>query len=1012
MVERAHLCAYDQIRTIARYRSYRWIREMHFEAWFNINSLSYCIATSPKLDNLWTLRKDVLSTAAAVDDRFRLKMSSLINDVLQEYDINNVIAVLVRATRTEKKIRTGTRDQPIAPSDMRKSIAGRRKSQTHTGLFDTYICANHPDAPKSPRVHIRLKNFSKLLNRPHFKVLNRLFPYSSAADKAKTNVDVASIVYHACKSGKLEVVNVALSMLLLGSLNITVCAVLIHALGNEHFDTMYKLVKKDAACCMSPAVFHDYFKSITTALRRTIRWYDGTPASISLITSASYWEMCMGRANNVSDWKEEISKRTQHVVYLRPLTEPGPATVDTNRQYVQQLCFELDLVMRELIPVTSTWCSWSEFGERRQSWVASGSAGAQFVTLDGEKVRINKPAYFETISQSQFNSMLDSEPAILASASEKFEQSKSRAIYGTMPVDYAIMAYVILPLENKFHNIDGVESSLRGLDEIACVYRRIHHISKPGVEGTMIDYSDFNYQHTLEAQSAIFASVTKRLQEIGVGDDVIKASEWCRKACLNQWCKFPGDRKPRRVLQGMFSGVRGTHFINTILNVAYYRVAKRNVAELFNEVPADIYTVHQGDDVWISNSNRLWAMLLYNCMKYNGFIFNDHKQLMALNTGEFLRVWYSEGKASGYVARAIGSLIQRPIQGNDALLPSSQAGALNEQLMILARRGLTSEATDILWQAIVPHALKLNAPSGVHVTIPLRIAKRRFLDGGLDLGPPYTAAAPCTREIPVPGITYGSNALSKVVPNETSSAWIRHMSKTVQRPFDAQAVRDNLHLSNLSGSMTAHDRVSAINTHARDLQKWITKLGPQIPDRSSDVFVIAKSSDQALTAVLDQAKHSIVSTIHSGVKAMERTDLMASIMGAIAASPFKDLATACTALKLPPLSSASIAISLCPSSALRSRGMRSLTDLQMIFDDDMMNNLLNSDFSVGSHFNCYLHPVVVSWITYRGTLSALFKAKSGRIHTIETWKVLVHDTVSSLLTAACADPFWLQISKF
>ena len=127
------------------------------------------------------------------------------------------------------------------------------------------------------------------------------------------------------------------------------------------------------------------------------------------------------------------------------------------------------------------------------------------------------------------------------------------------------MGYVIRKLEPRLYRVNGVESGLSGLDEVAGMVRRVRLMEQGGYECTMVDYADFNYQHPLWAQSTLFRRLAVRFERLLVHPDVMKAANWCADALLNQWCIFPGESEPVRITQGMFSGCRGTNFINTLL---------------------------------------------------------------------------------------------------------------------------------------------------------------------------------------------------------------------------------------------------------------------------------------------------------------------------------------------------------------------------------------------------------------------------------------------------------------
>lgn len=310
---------------------------------------------------------------------------------------------------------------------------------------------------------------------------------------------------------------------------------------------------------------------------------------------------------------------------------------------------------------------------------------------NGTSVSMNKHAYFEHLTTEEMTAWLDSEPRVVATASEKYEMSKARAIYGTQPIAYSIASYVLDGIEDRFHNVDGVESGLVDLDYVVAIARRLQNVRKDKrTECTMIDYSNFNYQHTLQAQSLVFELLADSPELIRYQPDKVRACRWVRDALLNQWCKFPGIRRSeKRVSQRMFSGCRGTNYINTKLNVTYYRVAKRWVEEALRVTPINALNIHQGDDVWITNESRLWAIAMYESMSASGLIFQASKQMFDVNQGEFLRVVYTAQGCQGYLARAVGTLIMKPIQNTDVVSPAERANALNSQIIILLRRGFT-----------------------------------------------------------------------------------------------------------------------------------------------------------------------------------------------------------------------------------------------------------------------------------------------------------------------------------
>lgn len=153
----------------------------------------------------------------------------------------------------------------------------------------------------------------------------------------------------------------------------------------------------------------------------------------------------------------------------------------------------------------------------------------------------------------------------------------------------------------------GVECGISGASETITVLKRHALMRETGLMCTMMDYANCNLQHTLEAQAAVFKALSILVSDLKAPPDFVHAIEWCRLACLNQWCTFPGESTPRRIVQGLFSGQRGTNFINTLLNVAYFKLATKHVSP----DPVSLCSIHHGDDLWITNRDNV----LKKCLK-------------------------------------------------------------------------------------------------------------------------------------------------------------------------------------------------------------------------------------------------------------------------------------------------------------------------------------------------------------------------------------------------------------
>lgn len=825
-------------------------------------------------------------------------------------------------------------------------------------------------------------------SRKDVQCLNDIWAWSSDADKNKTTLDAASVVFYARLHKLGSLVDHILPFISVFYKNVTATALLLHAVGNPHFKHVVALWAKRNACCLVEADFPKYMKCLSTALRRTGHWPNGQKATLGEKSCCAYWELAIGRSRNISPWADEERRRTKELAYLKLPGDIGSPSAHTNVQFLGLMKPVLDQIMAELVPSSPRAETWSDFCRRRQSWVSGGSSGGAKLDVAGTKVRINKHTYFEGISHSEMLTWIESEPIIRAVASEKFEMGKARAIYGTHPVDYSIMSFCISEIERKFYRIVGVEGGLAGLDEVAGVIRRCRIAQGEGVECTMIDYADFNYQHTLAVQALVFEALAQRFALVGANPDYVKAADWCAKALLNQWCTFPQSKGPVRVVQGMFSGLRGTNFLNTLLNVAYYRTVREFVARQYRLSPISEYSIHQGDDVWISNESRLWAIVFFNSAEASGFEYQPSKQMFGTNVGEFLRVLYTSEGARGYLARAIATFIVKPIQGSDIYGPAERAAAINSQVQILYRRGYTLEGSNLIWEATVPHAASVSLPSG-GFSIPKGILKKSFLYGGLDLGPPLTMSESALSTASIPQMRVGSKELERTVDTKMTDDWIQVMSESVGSVFDAPAVAEVVHASNVADSLRLEDRMASLRVLERELKVWKDRLICTRGTRSRAAFdAFFNSYHYCVPVANDLDMLAGVLCRKSGFNT--RTDVDA-MFAAISSSPFRDISTAMRALKVGVIDAAIVCIDMCTSSSLRTQALFLLVQVRQRCSDEILTRILNGIRLGGSSFECLYHPIILSWLQKQALQLAITKAMAdGVSNTLEWDSLLVH----------------------
>ncbi|UUV42281.1 MAG: putative RNA dependent RNA polymerase [Inari totivirus 2] len=932
-MSKPHICTLEGMQLVERYYQKLWLHKDLYTKWMAINGQDYQLGDSPVCMSLW-----------------------------RDFEDKAVSIRKVPKTVTEAK-------QSVLDKSPNGVISFRKCSCRKNGL------------------HVKI-NWNRIKKKGDLVCLDSVWDYSSEADAKKTTVSASQIIWHARRSQYFKD-NFDSLICILGvcANNVTAAALAFHCLGNPSVGKVKELVIKNKICCLESKEYADLFKLLSIALRRSSYWPRGVKATLSEVAHCSGWELAIGRSSNISDWKEEKRKRTKVKMNLK-LPDVDKADDKSNDDY----CKELEDVLVDLLrPLTMGFTfleSYESFIKNRQSWVSSGSSGGERITVEGESIRINKHVLFEKLTKEEMISWLDSTPRTSATASEKFESGKARAIYGTKAIDYAISAYVLTEIEPRLNLMGGVESGLVGIDVLTSVRKRMTTAMTPGTECSMIDYADFNYQHTLKAQSLVFKALVRLFTEAGAHPDKIKAAEWTAEALLNQCCRFPGDKGDVLIVQGMFSGCRATNFINTTLNNAYFELTRRWVAANMFVRPLDLFNIHQGDDVWITNRSRVWSIVVYHAMQQSGFEFQAKKQMFDECRAEFLRVLYSSEGCMGYLARAIPTLIIKPIQSTDISGPVERAVAMNAQLNLLRRRGFTEEASEIAWHALVPYEARVKLPKG-NFSVPVWVMSMLPRNGGLGLAPPGLLASKSNTVRMPPSVQMGSSTLEEVVPTNMSKDWISYISDKIRGNFDAPALLDMVHAANVTDSLRPKDKMECLAELEGLLRAWKDNLVPAGAVVNRSLFeekILTEGTNSKMEWMLERLlkgelpKHgdeerSLVGIIHLG----------------ISLCPFKNISAAAIALKGDWADLVRACLGMCPRPLVQYQAGQAF-ELMIHTVGVPVTKLLLEDINIGSsYFECVWHPILLSWVVGKAKEQAELVIVGKGITNVEEARNVVHD---------------------
>lgn len=854
--------------------------------------------------------------------------------------------------------------------------------------------------------HRRLKNISI----HELRVFQDLYPASTKVDARKTNIALKYVIQDLMHSGDIPLINRVLATFPIGTPESIIVMHLLNALGNDQYDRFVSMMEEDKACCMTPQQYFKYAKAVGIAVRRCGKWYDGTMLEEEAVCLLSYWEMCTGRSGHTSDWPQEYVNRIQSYIPLKPphlICEP---TTETNGLLLDELAEELMRIFDCMITTTGTE-SWLEFLQRRQTWVAGGTASGEYIEIDGKRQPIDKKVFCEKTPTAEMESWLYEEPEIVAIASEKYEIGKPRAIYGTTPKSYCIITYALQHVENNMSKVPGLESGLSEIHDLIAINRRAIECGIAGMYTTMVDFEDFNLQHTLSAQYLMFECMAKTLEKKGAHPDQVKAAMWAAKGCLNQKVRFPGSKHFDQVKQGMFSGVRSTDFMNSVLNLAYFNVAEAQISKLQGPKPERLLDIHKGDDVWISNKNLLWAILLYNTMTCTGYKFQVSKQLLAKQEGEFLRVRYFSGRVRGYLCRAIGALIERPLQGQDDTLASNALPSMASQIMILYRRGYRLDACDRLWRIVCNQWCRYKNRDYNDVKIPPFVIHQSDRLNGLDLGPPMTAAKGGTLIASIPRLNSISASAGKHVTQCMTDEYASFVSKYIKHNFDVEAVKANIHKINTVGLVSKRDKDKAFRRYGNELVKWHKKLPKAVQcERSREEYIKLTSGTNMCLPTYRLIKSMMNVTDFRTIP--DEQNHTTAIFKAIHSSPLKNIETAQQAMKKGVIESAKLCMAMNPLRDVALRGLAAIEELRRSFNDQVVVRIIKGLRGCGLMYESELHPNIASWMHMRAMQVTIIHSAAFARTDLDGWNQLYDENLSRVHAAIKKEGSLLKISMY
>lgn len=296
------------------------------------------------------------------------------------------------------------------------------------------------------------------------------------------------------------------------------------------------------------------------------------------------------------------------------------------------------------------------------------------------------------------------------STAEKLEHGKCRTLYSADTVNYFAFNHLLGGVERKWNNRHCVLDPGRG----GCIKmsKRVRDLGARGVCNIMLDYDDFNSQHSTRSQQIVIEELMAWTNYNSPLRESLLAS------FDNSWIIHRGATM--RLLGTLMSGHRGTMFINTVLNRAYLLCA---VPDFANH-----NALHVGDDVYISSQNMSSVDTILRGAFESGLRMNPVKQSIGNVGSEFLRMAITSHSVFGYLARTVSSVVSGNWEGERRLRPVEFLNTIVSQSWTLRNRSFGLDWTNILYGCT-----KKRVPIGRGLLRDL-LSHRVSLNGGPVLG--------------------------------------------------------------------------------------------------------------------------------------------------------------------------------------------------------------------------------------------------------------------------------------
>jgi hypothetical protein len=451
--------------------------------------------------------------------------------------------------------------------------------------------------------------------------------------------------------------------------------------------------------------------------------------------SIMYMQMLVGRKMYEADWVKVVEERklgtSQDFVSYDPVRR-----LWTRAQYLTDFDSALTVAYSGMYndPKPINVENFVDFWKLRRQWVAKGSTVLNQLPkhlltytiefMDGLvstiENRHNKKSLFENHEVLELIDETVETWNATKAVPKLNETGKERELLPGTLMHYLVFSYVLYMAE-KQAPIGTTRLNVNDDDNITYYDRKM-----TGLYHMLYDWANFNAQHSTKDM----AKVISALSDFPTAPrDYAFFCQAIAESFDHMWLLDPNGER-HKLEKGLFSGWRGTTWINTVLNFVYVNIGVKCCCRLYHDFDP-IYFDHGGDDLDVAFKSAVDCFRMMEVMDKIGYEAKAIKQMVD-KKAEFYRNTITQSGVFASPTRALANFVSGNWESAGAKTLSEKTVSILDQVWKLIRRGVEPDFCETLATISLNHWLKIKLEDEWFVLRP-EIVHGDMADGGLGI---------------------------------------------------------------------------------------------------------------------------------------------------------------------------------------------------------------------------------------------------------------------------------------